>query len=147
MDDMKNTAVFVGSFDPFHEGHKSIVDRALQLFDNIVVGIGVNPEKTYMLSANDRKEMIRNAYPYEQRIVVDVYDDLTIDFARRHNARYIIKGVRNADDFVYEQRQALWNKEHGNIETIILLAEPGLENVSSTAIRKEIKGNIKESKL
>ena len=142
---MKNTAVFVGSFDPFHEGHKSIVDRALQLFDNVVVGIGVNPEKTYMLSANDRKEMIRNAYPDEQRIAVEVYDDLTIDFARRHNARYIIKGVRNAD--VYEQRQALWNKEHGNIETIILLAEPGLENVSSTAIRKEIKGNIKESKL
>lgn len=144
---MNRTAVFVGSFDPFHEGHKSIVERALRLFDKVVVGIGINPEKKYMLSAKERKERIIKAFPDETRLVAEVYDDLTIDFAHRHDALYIIKGVRNADDFIYEQRQALWNKEHGGIETILLIAEPGLENVSSTTIRKEIESEIKKSNL
>lgn len=131
--------VFVGSFDPFHEGHKSIIDRALGLFDKVVVGIGVNPEKQYMFSVKERIERIRQIYPSNERLIVEAYDDLTIDFAHRHGASYIIKGVRNTEDFVYEQQQALWNKEHGGIETILLFAEPGLENLSSTKVRKELK--------
>lgn len=132
-------SIFVGSFDPFHEGHKSIVDRALSLFDKVVVGIGVNPEKKYMFSVEERIERIRLFFPDEERITVEAYDDLTIDFAKRHRASYIVKGVRNAEDFVYEQKQAQWNKEHGGIETILLFAEPGLEDISSTKVRKQIR--------
>jgi len=125
-------SIFVGSFDPFHEGHASIIRRALNLFDKVVVGIGVNPQKQYMFSIEERIERIKAVFP---DILVEAYEDLTIDFARRHGAEYIVKGVRNADDFVYEQEQALWNKDHGGIETILFLAEPGLENLSSTSIR------------
>ncbi len=136
---MKRTAIFVGSFDPFHEGHKSIVNRALSLFDHVVIGIGVNPEKKYMFTVDERIERIKQCLPDEERITVEAYEVLTIDFANRHGASYIIKGVRNAEDFVYEQKQAQWNKEHGGIETILLFAEPGLEDISSTKVRKQIR--------
>lgn len=131
------TAVFVGSFDPFHDGHKSIVQRALQLFDRVVVGIGINPDKQYMFSVEERIERIRAAFP-DNDIAVEAYSGLTIDFARSHGAQYIVKGVRNATDFVYEQQQAEWNKQHGGIETVLLLAEPGLEELSSTNVRKAL---------
>lgn len=131
------TAVFVGSFDPFHDGHKSIVQRALQLFDRVVVGIGINPDKQYMFSVEERIERIRAAFP-DSDIAVEAYSGLTIDFARSHGAQYIVKGVRNATDFVYEQQQAEWNKQHGGIETVLLLAEPGLEELSSTNVRKAL---------
>lgn len=125
-------AVFVGSFDPFHEGHASIVRRALKLFDNLVIGIGVNPDKTYMFTAGERKNIIESKFP---QIEVEIYEGLTIDFCKKHDANYIIKGVRNEQDFLYEQQQARWNKEHGNIETILLFAEQELEELSSTKIR------------
>lgn len=131
------TAVFVGSFDPFHDGHKSIVQRALQLFDRVVVGIGINPDKQYMFSVEERIERIRAVFP-DSDIAVEAYSGLTIDFARSHGAQYIVKGVRNATDFVYEQQQAEWNKQHGEIETVLLLAEPGLEELSSTNVRKAL---------
>lgn len=131
-------ALFVGSFDPFHEGHRSIVERALDLFDRVVIGIGVNPEKTYMFTPLERKKKIEDAFIGNERVVVRTYTGLTIDFARFVGANYIVKGVRNADDFTYEQVQAVWNKEHGGIETILFFAEPGLEEVSSTKIRKEM---------
>lgn len=127
--------IYVGSFDPFHEGHASIVRRALALFDEVVVGIGVNPDKQYMFSVEERIERIKAAFP---DITVEAYSDLTIDFAKRHDAGYIVKGVRNATDFVYEQQQAEWNKQHGGIETVLLFAEPGLEELSSTIVRKEL---------
>ena len=129
------TAVFVGSFDPFHEGHASIVKRALRLFDRLVIGIGVNPEKHYLYTIEERKSRIKALFP---TVEVESYEGLTVDFARSHGAEYIIKGVRNAQDFTYEQQQALWNKQHGGMETILLLAEPGLEEVSSTKIRENV---------
>lgn len=132
------TAIFVGSFDPFHDGHRSIIERALRLFSRVVVGVGANPQKQYMYTPDERVALIREALG--DSIEVEAYEGLTIDFARRHGAHYIVKGVRNADDFVYEQQQARWNKEHGDIETVLLLAEPELEELSSTSIRKEIMG-------
>mgnify|MGYP004446291533 FL=1 len=131
------TAIFVGSFDPFHEGHKNIVERALQLFDNVIVGVGVNPQKQYKFSLEERLERIK-ATLSEYDITVEAYSDLTIDFARRHKAQYIVKGVRNATDYHYEKEQAEWNKAHGGVETILLLAEPKLEEVSSTRLRNEL---------
>lgn len=132
----KRKCIFVGSFDPFHEGHASVLRRALWLFDEVVVGIGVNPKKQHMFSTEERKERIKDLFP---DITVEAYEGLTIDFAKKHEAGYIVKGIRNEADFLYEQQQALWNKEHGNIETVFLLAERGLENVSSTAVREKMK--------
>ncbi len=130
--------VFPGSFDPFHEGHRNIVMRALSLFDQVIVGIGVNPDKQYMFSAEERLKRIKQEFRNNPRVSVEAYDGLTIDFAKKHQALYIIKGVRNATDFEYEQEQARWNKSNGQIETLLLFAEDGLEDVSSTNIRKKI---------
>lgn len=135
----RDSVVFVGSFDPFHDGHKSIVSRALLLFDKVVVGVSLNPNKHYAQTAQERVDSIREIFRDEPRVEVEVNDGLTIDFARRHSASYIIKGVRNAQDFEYEKEQALWNKRHGGIETLLLLAEEGLDELSSTSIREKTR--------
>jgi pantetheine-phosphate adenylyltransferase len=131
--------LFVGSFDPFHEGHQSIVSRALSLFDEVVVAVAVNPQKSCLYSTDERVERIRAAFQSNPRVTVDAFSGLTIDYCRSHGISHIIKGVRNAEDFEYEKRQAEWNKLNGQVETILLFAEPGLENVSSTAIRENTK--------
>ena len=139
-----STAVFVGSFDPFTEGHADIARRALLLFDHLVIGVGVNPKKEYMFSTDQRVSLIRKAMADDSRIEVEAYSDLTIDFARRHNARAIVKGLRNADDFVYEMPQADYNRQHGGIETVFLPSTPELRNVSSTAVRQAINNRKSE---
>lgn len=131
--------LFVGSFDPFHEGHLSIVSRALSLFDEVVVAVAVNPQKNCLYSTDERVERIRAEFQSNPRVTVDAFSGLTIDYCRSHGISHIIKGVRNAEDFEYEKRQAEWNKLNGQMETILLFAEPGLENVSSTAIRENTK--------
>ncbi len=130
--------VFPGSFDPFHEGHRNIVMRALDLFDEVIIGIGVNPDKQYMFSVEERLRRIQSAFSDNPRVTAEAYEGLTIDFAHKHHALYIIKGVRNVQDFEYEQKQAQWNKSHGGIETLLLFADEGLKDVSSTNIRNKI---------
>lgn len=129
-------AVFAGSFDPFTIGHKDVVDRFLPLFRRIVVGVGVNERKQYMQSAEERVEAIRKVYAGEERVRVEAYSDLTVDFARRHGAAYIIKGVRSAIDFEYERQQAEINRRLTGIETIVLFADPALSGISSSVVRE-----------
>lgn len=137
--------VFVGSFDPFHEGHADIVSRALSIFDRVVVGVGINPDKHYRQTPEERVRAIRSRYADCPRVEVDHYSGMTIDFARRHGATAIIKGVRNVDDFIYEQQQAEWNLLHGGIATLLMPADPRLKDISSTKIRQNIaKDNNKE---
>ncbi|MBR1400973.1 MAG: pantetheine-phosphate adenylyltransferase [Prevotella sp.] len=132
------TGIFVGSFDPFTIGHDNIVRRALPLFDRIIIGVGVNERKQYMLSAETRKRKIQELYKSEKRITVKTYSDLTIDFAHREMADYIIKGVRSVKDFEYEREQADINKRIGNIDTLLLFAEPEMASISSTLVRELI---------
>ncbi len=134
-----NKVAFVGSFDPFHEGHKNIVTRALTLFDEVIIGVSNNDQKQYAAPISTRVKAIQALYHGCPRVVVAANDGLTVDFARRHAARCIIKGIRNVDDYRYERDQALWNKQHGGIETLLLVADEGLETVSSTAIRADDK--------
>ena len=130
------TGIFVGSFDPFTVGHDSILRRALPLFDKIVIGVGVNERKKCMLSAEERTERIARLYANEPKIEVKAYSDLTIDFARREGAEYIIKCVRSGKDFEYEREQAAINRRLSSIETLLLFAEPELESISSSVVRE-----------
>lgn len=130
------TGVFVGSFDPFTIGHDHIVKRALPLFDRIIIGIGVNEQKQYMQSADVRKQKIQKLYKNEKKITVKTYSDLTIDFAHREMADYIIKGVRSVKDFEYEREQADVNRKLGNVDTLFFFAEPGMESISSSLVRE-----------
>ena len=130
------TGIFVGSFDPFTVGHDSILRRALPLFDKVVIGVGVNERKKCMLSAEERTERIARLYANEPKIEVKAYSDLTIDFARREGAEYIIKGVRSVKDFEYEREQAAINRRLSSIETLLLFAEPELESISSSVVRE-----------
>ena len=131
-----NKGLFVGSFDPFTIGHDSIVRRALPLFDHIIIGVGVNERKKYMLVAEERVMRIKRLYADNPKIEVKAYSNLTIDFARREQATYIIKGVRSVKDFEYEREQADVNRLLSGVETIFLYAEPQLSSISSTMVRE-----------
>lgn len=130
------TGIFVGSFDPFTIGHKSVVDRVLPLFDRVVIGVGVNERKQYMLTVEERVAAIRQLYAGDERVVVESYSDLTVDFAQRHGAQFVVKGVRHVRDFEYERDQADINRRLTGLETLLIYAEPGLDSVSSSVVRE-----------
>lgn len=130
------TGIFVGSFDPFTIGHKSVVDRVLPLFDRVVIGVGVNERKQYMLTVEERVAAIRQLYAGDECVVVESYSDLTVDFAQRHGAQFVVKGVRNVRDFEYERDQADINRRLTGLETLFIYAEPGLDSVSSSVVRE-----------
>lgn len=128
-------AIFPGSFDPFTIGHYSIVQRGLQLFDEIVIGIGVNQNKKALFSTEQRQEMIRQAFANEPRVKVQVYNCLTVDFAQQVNAGYILRGLRTVADFEYERSIADANNKLTGIETVILFTEAQYAFISSTTVR------------
>ncbi|MBO5824191.1 MAG: pantetheine-phosphate adenylyltransferase [Prevotella sp.] len=132
------TGIFTGSFDPFTTGHDDIVRRSLPLFDRIVIGIGINERKQYMLTLDERIKAISDLYADEPKIKVKAYSDLTVDFAKRENATYIIKGIRSMKDFEYEREQADINRMIGGVETLLLIADPKLSSVSSSMVRELI---------
>lgn len=135
---MKRIAIFPGSFDPFTVGHANILERALPLFDQIVVGVGINENKKAFYPTEQRLQAIRTLYKGEPRIRVESYDDLTIDFARRVGARFILRGLRSVHDFEYERDVANMNKRLANIDTLIMFTEPHLTSVSSSVVRELI---------
>lgn len=130
------TGIFTGSFDPFTIGHDDIVRRALPLFSRIVIGVGVNERKQYMHTAEERCAAIARIYADEPKIEVKPYSDLTVDFARREGALYIIKGVRSVKDFEYEREQADINRQLAGVETLLLYADPRYSSVSSSMVRE-----------
>lgn len=130
------TAIFPGSFNPFTKGHYDIVSRALTIFDKVVIGIGYNPDKPKPDDLQQRIEQIAAIYKDNDCVEVEAYDDLTIDFAKRHDATAIVKGVRSIQDFEYERTQAEYNKLMSNgIETVILFADPKYSSLSSSIVR------------
>lgn len=130
------TGVFVGSFDPYTIGHDNILRRALPLFDKIIIGVGVNGQKKYMLPAKERVAAITAIYAGDDRVAVKAYEDLTTDFARREGASYIIKGVRSVKDFEYEREQADINRRLTGIDTMMFFSEPHLQCISSSTVRE-----------
>lgn len=132
---MERLAIFPGSFDPFTIGHEAMVRRGLQIFDHIFIGIGVNKEKSVLSETAKRVETIKNYYKDEPRVSVHSYDDLTIDFAHRMNAKFILRGLRSVKDFEYERDMADMNRRLTGVETVILFTEPRLAAISSSVVR------------
>lgn len=129
-------AIFPGTFDPFTIGHESIVRRALTFIDELVIGIGVNEQKRWLLPIEQREAMIRRLYQNEPRVSVATYDDLTTDFAARVGACVIIRGIRTVKDFEYEETIADVNRKLTGIETILLFTEPEMTCISSSIVRE-----------
>jgi len=129
--------LYAGTFDPFTIGHDSIVRRAAGLFDRLVIAVtGDNVHKPGMTPAKERVEAIRQLYADDSRIEVRDYYGLTIDVAHEVGAEYIVKGVRSAADLENERIQADINRQIGDVETILLLAEPQMQSISSTIVRE-----------
>lgn len=132
------TAIFPGSFNPFTIGHKSVVDRALPLFDRLIIAIGVNAGKH---QADDPEieagiEAIRRIYADNPKVEVCSYRGLTIDLARRCGARWILRAVRSVQDFEYESRLADINRRLDGIETLLLFSLPEHASISSSVVRE-----------
>lgn len=138
-------ALFPGSFDPITNGHVEIIRRGLRLFDEIVIGIGLNSQKTPMFPASLRHKWIQQAFADSTHIHVTTYTGLTVEFARQIGAQCILRGLRNAPDFEYERNIDLLNKSLApEIETVYLISSPQTSYVSSTLVREVIRfgGNM-----
>ena len=138
-------AVFPGSFDPLTLGHKDIVERGATIFDEIIVGIGHNTEKSYLFSIEKRKEFITQCFQDNSKVNVMDYQGLTIDFCKSVGANYLLRGVRNNGDFEFEKAIARTNRELSNIETVFLLTSIQTSFISSSIVREIIhnKGDYK----
>jgi pantetheine-phosphate adenylyltransferase len=133
---MEKIAVFPGSFDPFTIGHESVLQRALPLFDKIIVMIGVNNTKKNLFSIESRKLMIEDLFSSEPKVEVQIYDGLTVDFCRKNGATHILRGLRTSADFEYERAIAQVNKKmYENIETVFLLTLPEHTPINSSVVR------------
>ena len=137
---MTKIAVFPGSFSPFTIGHQAIVERGLLIFDKIIIAIGENNEKKHFFSINDRIQWIQNVYLKHPKIKVKSYKGLTVDFCKKKGANFILRGLRNSNDFQFERNITQTNNQLNNdIETIFFMTPPELSHISSTIIRDIIK--------
>lgn len=141
---MERICLFPGTFDPITLGHVDVIDRALSLFDKLVIGIGTNASKQPMFSVEQRCEWIREIYKGETRIEVTGYAGLTVDYCKSIGANYILRGIRYINDFEYEKAIADMNRMLApEIETVFLTCSPQYSTISSTLVRDVIrnKGN------
>lgn len=140
---MKRIAVFPGSFDPVTLGHCDIINRALPLFDKIIVAIGQNSGKNYMFSLEKRKQFLEETFKEFPNIEIDTYEGLTVDYCLRKKANFILRGLRNPADFEFEKAIAHTNRAltKQQLETVFLLTSSGKSYISSSIVRDVIKNN------
>lgn len=132
-------AIFPGSFDPLTLGHYDIIKRGCKLFDEIIVAIGINADKKYMFSLEDRKKFIEEAFVNQPKIKVLTYEGLTVDFCKEVKAGFILRGLRNPADFEFEKAIAHTNRKLSNIETVFLLTAAKTSFISSSIVRDVIR--------
>ena len=132
-------AIFPGSFDPITLGHFDIIKRAISLFDEIVIAIGVNSEKKYMFTLEERKQFIEETFKDEPTVSVITYEGLTIDLCHKLNANFILRGLRNPADFEFEKAIAHTNRRLSKIETVFLLTAADTSYISSSIVRDVIR--------
>lgn len=140
-------AIFPGSFDPITNGHYDIIKRALPLFDEIVVAIGINADKKYMFTLEQRKKFIENAFKNEPKIKVITYKGLTIDLCKKEQANFILRGLRNPADFEFEKAIAHTNRSLSKIETVFLLTAAKTSYISSSIVRDVLRNGGEIQKL
>lgn len=139
---MERICLFPGTFDPITLGHVDVVERAVSLFDKLVLGIGINASKQPMFSLEQRCEWIADIFKHDPRIEVVGYQGLTIDYCRKINARYIMRGIRYISDFEYEKAIADMNRMLApEIETVFLTCTPQYSTISSTLVRDVIRNH------
>jgi pantetheine-phosphate adenylyltransferase len=141
--DMPTTrkAVFPGSFDPITTGHVDIVRRALPIFDQVIIAIGVNSQKQALFSLEQRMNWIKDVFKDEPKVVVDTFEGLTVNFCKKVDAHYLVRGIRSAADFDYEKTISQLNHIIGDeLETVFLVSSPEYSFISSTIVREIIKG-------
>ena len=140
-------AVFPGSFDPLTLGHCDIIDRSINLFDEIIVAIGINSSKKCMFSLNERKKFIKTHYINESKIKVMEYEGLTVDFCKKVSADFILRGLRNPADFEFEKAIAQTNHKLTEIDTVFFLTTAKNSYISSSIVREVIANNGDYTKL
>ncbi len=134
-------AIFPGSFDPITTGHVDIIYKALPLFDEFVIAIGTNSQKKSLFSLQERIEMIQQVFMHEPKIKVDQFDGLTAEYAKKVQALYLVRGLRNGSDFDYEKTIAQVNHQlANNLETVFFISSPEVAHISSTVVREIISG-------
>jgi pantetheine-phosphate adenylyltransferase len=140
-------AIFPGSFDPITNGHFDIIKRGVSLFDEVIVAIGVNAEKKYMFSLEDRKRFIEEVFKDEPKVKVITYSGLTIDLCKKENAEFILRGLRNPADFEFEKAIAHTNRIMSKIETVFLLTAARTSFISSSIVRDVLRNGGDISQL
>lgn len=140
-------AIFPGSFDPLTLGHYDIIERGVTLFDELIIAIGVNADKKYMFSLDERKKFIEDCFKHEPKIKVVTYKGLTVDFCKKNNVDFILRGLRNPADFEFEKAIAHTNRDLAPIETVFLLTAASTSYISSSIVRDVIRNNGDYTKL
>ena len=138
---MKKIGLFPGSFDPFTKGHEAIVLKSLELFDEVIIGVGINESKKYLFSLEKRIAHIKASFSSKHNIKVQSFQKLTVDFCTEIGASHIIRGLRDAKDFGYERPIAHLNFELKGIETVFFLTDQKLSSISSSIIREIYKND------
>ena len=132
-------AVFPGSFDPITIGHYDIINRGLPLFDEIIIAIGFNSDKKYMFTLEQRKTFIEETFKNNPKVKVMTYKGLTVDFCKEQGANFILRGLRNPNDFEFEKTIAHTNVSLAPIETVFLINASGKSHISSSIVREVIR--------
>ncbi|MDB3906744.1 pantetheine-phosphate adenylyltransferase [Crocinitomicaceae bacterium] len=133
---MKKIGLFPGSFDPFTKGHEIVVHKSLPLFDEVVIGIGVNSNKTYLFDLESRVAHINTLFKDIEKVRVEQFQKLTVDFCKDINASHIIRGLRDSKDFQYEKSIAHMNKSISGIETVFFLTDQEYSAINASIIRE-----------
>ena len=133
------TCVFAGTFDPFTKGHAFVVDKCLEIFDKVVIVVGVNVDKKPLFSVEERVEIINAVYQGDDRVEVAVFDGMLVDFMKEKGIKFTIRGLRDADDYKYETTMARYNQDmYGEVTTLFIPTPANLSYVSSSAMRNII---------
>lgn len=145
---MSKIAVFPGSFDPITLGHVNIIERAMPLFDKIIIAIGVNSQKSGYFTLEQRMNWLQEIYGSTGNVVIESYEGLTVDFCKRKESKYILRGLRGVSDYEYERVIAQTNKTmYPEIETVFILSAPEFSHISSTIVREVLRHKGDISKL
>ena len=129
-------AVFPGSFDPITLGHCEIIEKACEIFDELIVSVGNNSDKDYKFSLDQRLKFISDEFKNNSKVYVEKYEGLTVDFCKTKNIKHIVRGLRNPADFEFEKKIALFNNSLENVETIFFLTSPNNAFISSSMVRE-----------